>query len=136
MATQSGGQQGWQSPNEDLAYTRLVPPDWPGNARPGLYEPRFEVFLIHYKSDSELGALANNDPLRFFREFIPEIARHLDRDEDVRATLVRINAERPANAMWIRRMVQVIGGSTTIFISDYKDEWNYEEGPNPLSSRP
>jgi hypothetical protein len=131
-------EQGWRSPNDDLVYTRLVPPPPPEDRRPGLYEQRLEIFLIHYKTDSDVGALANNDPLAFFEEFIPEIGNRIRRDRrNVRATLVRMNAELPANAMWMHRVAQVIGGSTTIFITDYKDEWDYEEGPNPaLSSRP
>jgi hypothetical protein len=135
--------QGWRSPNQHLAYTRLVPPPPPDDDRPpGLYEPRLEIFLIHYKTETDVGALANNDPLAFFEQFIPEIGRRITRDrennEDVRATLVRINAELPANAMWMHRVAQVIPGSTTIFITDYKDQWDYErDGPNPrFSSRP
>jgi hypothetical protein len=137
--TDEGGamaDQGWNTENEDLVWTRLVPPPPPDGGRPGLYEPRLAIYLIHYKTDSRTGEIANNDPLTFFETFIPEIGERIQRDRpDVRATLVRLNAELPANAMWMHRVAQVIPGSTTIFITDYKDQWDYEnDGPNPAFS--
>jgi hypothetical protein len=117
---------GWRRPRREFAWTPLVPPDPPDDERPGLYQSPVQVFLIHFKSDTDIGALANNDPLTFFRQFIPEMRIPDDGADDVRAMLLRVNAERPANPVWVRLVAAVIHGSTTVAMLHYKDENDYE----------
>jgi hypothetical protein len=86
------------SREEHFSWTRLVPADEEARLR----DPEFSVYLIQVKSDTDIGRSDLTDPLTLFREKIPE----MELPEDVRATVVRINAEVPANpvhrsAVWV-----------------------------------
>jgi hypothetical protein len=83
---------------EHFSWTRLVPAD--GEAQ--LRDPELSVFLIQVKSDADIGREELTDPLALYRKKIPE----MEIPEDVSATVVRINAEVPANpvhrsAVWM-----------------------------------
>ena len=87
-------------------------------AEVGGYQDTFKVFLVQVKSDTELGTQLLVDPLSVFRERIPEMG--IGTDSDVRAQVLRVNAEISANpvrrsAVWI-----VIPGSTTAVGIEYK----------------
>ena len=119
-------QPGWRIPHEDFAWTPLVLPDPPEDARPGRCESPIRTFVVHFKSDTEIGRFANNDPLGFLRTHIPEMGIPEDLPGyPVRATLCRINAERPANPVHVRLLVTVDYGAGTIGLMHYKDEVDY-----------
>jgi hypothetical protein len=81
--SQKGGRLG-----EDLSWSLLEP------AVRGLYADPVSMFLIQVKSDSPIGQELHNDPISVFKriEGIP-----IDDQTDVRAMLLRANAELPAN---------------------------------------
>lgn len=83
---------------ENFAWTRLKP----ANTEHLIGDHTFDVFLVQTKTDTEIGRLAANDPVSFFREHIPEIA--LDRTMSVQ--VLRVNAEIAFNpvrksAVWM-----------------------------------
>jgi hypothetical protein len=83
---------------ENFAWTRLEAV----NTEHLIGDHTFEVFLVQTKTDTEIGHLAANDPVSFFREHIPEIA--LDRTMSVQ--VLRVNAEVAFNpvrksAVWM-----------------------------------
>jgi len=79
----------------------------------------FRVFLVQVISDTDNGHLLHDDPLTFFRENIPDM-RIPDEADDVRAMLLRVNAERPSNPRHRSEVWAVIPGSTTVAGLQYK----------------
>ena len=69
-------------------YTELKPEG------PLIYTDTFRVFLVQVKSNTPEGQYLHNDPIEFFKENAPEI---LGGEENVRAMVLRANAERSAN---------------------------------------
>ena len=98
---------------EEFAWSRLEP------AEPDrlLYDHTFSVFLVQVKSDSEIGTQLLTDPLTVFRERIPEM--EID-GPDVRAQVLRVNAEVPANPVRRSEVWMVYPGSTTAVGVQYK----------------
>jgi hypothetical protein len=96
-------EQRWHVLNEHLAWAPLYPPDPPQNAP--LYEWPFDVIiLVRSKSDSPTGHAVHNHLLGVLRGDAEstkdlEIDRGelLDIPAEYRFTLVRTNAEIPAN---------------------------------------
>jgi hypothetical protein len=81
-------------------------------------EQVFKVFLVQVKSDTDLGKRMLNHPLEVLRERVPEM--QIGEGPDVRAQVLRVNAEIPANpvrhsAVWI-----VFPGSTNLVGIQYK----------------
>lgn len=74
--------------NNDFAYTELTP------VRRPLYRDDFRMFLVQVKSETEAGRELHNDPIDFFRRNIPEL---VEGEDDVKAMVLRVNAERSAN---------------------------------------
>jgi len=97
---------------EDFAYTRLTPS--PEGFKPGkqLRDIGFEIFLVQVKSETCSGQDLRHDPLKFLRERIPEMRTLLD-GTDVHATVLRVNAEVPANPRHTSEVWCVYQGSTT-----------------------
>ncbi len=94
-----------------LTWSRLEVPE------EGLYPTTFAVFLIQVKSDTPIGRELHNDPIGVLRriEGIP-----IGGDRDVRAILLRANAEQPANPVHHSLIVQIIPGSKLVVITTYK----------------
>lgn len=108
-----------QGPTEikDFAYTPLIPED-----REALsYKDDFSMFLVQVKSDTDIGRALHNDPLTTLRENAPEMGIE---EGDVRAHVLRVNAELPANPVRRSEIWMVIPGSTTAVGVQfkYKDE--------------
>ena len=61
---------------------------------PLIYDDTFSVFLVQVKSDSREGRDLHNDPIEFSRRKAPKV---LEGEENVRAMVLRANAERSAN---------------------------------------
>jgi hypothetical protein len=97
---------------DDFAWTRLEP------AERALYEHTFSIFLVQVKSDSDIGKQLLTDPLAVFRENIPEMG--IADDSDVRAMLLRVNAEIPANPVHRSEVWMVYPGTTTAVGVQYK----------------
>jgi hypothetical protein len=97
--------------SEDFAWTLLEP------AETGLYDHTFSVFLVQVKSESEIGRQLLVDPLSVLRK-IPEIG--IGDDPDVRAQVLRVNAEVPANPVRRSEIWMVYPGSTTAVGVQYK----------------
>ena len=88
---------------EDLSWSLLEP------AVQGLYPDPVSVFLIQVKSDSPIGQELHNDPISVFKRIdgIP-----IDDQTDVRATLLRANAELPANPVHRSEIWSIQPGNT------------------------
>ena len=85
-----------------------------------LYDDEVSLFLIQVKSDSDFGALLNNDPTEFYRQHVRDI---LGDETDVRAVVVRANAEIPANPQHTSHIVGTqTGNSATVTAIQYKYE--------------
>jgi hypothetical protein len=110
MATQQQG----ASEHREFAYTRLVP-EKPDQL---LDEDEFSVFLVQVKSDSDIGREELNDPLTVLRREIPEMG--IGEDPDVRAQVLRVNAEVPANPVRRSAVWMIYPGSTTAVGIQYK----------------
>lgn len=101
---QNGGGDG-----ENFGWTRLTPVE-PDHL---LGDDNYSMFLVHTKTDTEIGALSNNDPVSFFREYIPEIGLGTTR---VPVQVLRVNAEIPFNpvrksAVWLVYPERTDGGA-------------------------
>ena len=77
----------------------------------------FRMYLVQVKSESDWGKRLHNDPLDFFRSEIPEMGIP---DEDVQATVLRVNAERSANPRHRSEVWMVYPGSTRAVGVQYK----------------
>jgi hypothetical protein len=98
--------------SDDFAWTRLEP------VEQALYEHTFSIFLVQVKSDSEIGRQLLTDPLAVFRDNIPEM--RIAEAPDVRAMLLRVNAEIPANPVHRSEVWMVYPGTTTAVGVQYK----------------
>ena len=97
---------------EDFAYTELKP------TKQALFPDDFSIFLVQVKSETDAGRELHNDPIDFFRRNIPEL---LEDEEEGRAMVLRVNAERSVNPkhrseVWI----SYPGGSKTAVGIQYK----------------
>jgi hypothetical protein len=81
-----------------------------------LWEPNFEVFQIDAESQTEIGHRLHDHPLKLFRERIPEM-RIPNR---VRAQVLRVNAERPANPRKCRLICIIDRFDRTVVGVQYK----------------
>jgi len=92
-----------------------------------LIDPGFRMFLVQVKSDSPIGQDLHNDPLRVLRSQIDSL-RSDESDklgipplrDDVRAMVLRANAERSANPRHRTEVWIVIPGSTVAVGVQYK----------------
>jgi hypothetical protein len=97
---------------EDFAYTKLRP------EKQALYPDEFSIFLVQVKSETDAGRQLHNDPVEFFRRHIPEM---LGDETDVRAMVLRVNAEISANPRHRSEVwVSYPGGSKTAVGIQYK----------------
>jgi hypothetical protein len=87
-SSDGGGLAVNEDENNDFAYTELTP------VRRPLYRDDFRMFLVQVKSETEAGRELHNDPIDFFRRNIPEL---VEGEDDVKAMVLRVNAERSAN---------------------------------------
>ena len=97
---------------KDFAYTELVPKE-----AGSVLDDEFKVFMVQVKSDTEIGRALHNDPLTVLRENAPDMGLEGD---DVRAQVLRVNAERPANPVRRSEVWMVFPGSTTAVGVQYK----------------
>jgi len=96
----------------DFKYTELKPEG------PLIYTDTFRVFLVQVKSDSDEGRKLHNDPIEFFKQNARDI---LGDEENVRAMVLRANAERSANPRHRSEVWTVIPeGSKTAVGVQYK----------------
>jgi hypothetical protein len=133
---QSGGpgyEPNWRYPDdksEEFTWAEITPPL--PRERHGQHTVPFRIFLIHVKTgpDRLYGEQANNDPVGFFMEHIEDMGlRGRDRSE-IHAQLIRVNAELPANAKWVRLVATVATNSPVrVTIIHYKDQAWYEGDP-------
>jgi hypothetical protein len=72
---------------------------------------------VQVKSETDSGKSLHNDPIDFLRKQIPEMQLP---DEDVRAMVLRVNAERSANPRHRSELWMVYPGSTTAVGVQYK----------------
>ncbi len=91
--------------------TELKPAEFSG------FKDIFKVFLVQVKSDSDTGARLLNDPISVFRG-IKEMG--IGDDPEVRAQVLRVNAEISANPVRRSAVVLVIPGSKTVVSVEYK----------------
>ena len=96
---------------DEFFVTELTP------AKRGGFKDTFKVFLVQVKSDSETGTRLLVDPISVFRE-IPEMG--IGDDPDVRAQVLRINAEISANPVRRSAVWLIIPGNTTAVGIEYK----------------
>ena len=96
---------------DEFFVTELTP------TKRGGFEDTFKVFLVQVKSDSETGAKLLNDPISVFKG-IEEMG--IGDDPEVRAQVLRVNAEISANPVRRSAVVLVIPGSKTVVSVEYK----------------
>jgi hypothetical protein len=108
MAQQEQGNDGG-----DFAWVEFIP------AEEGtlLWPRTFRVFQIDVKSDTEIGRALHNDPLSVLRDNLP---REVGIDEETRAQVLRVNAERPANPVRRKEVWIVYPENTTAVGVQYK----------------
>lgn len=94
---------------EDFYSTRLIPEG-------EVPDQVFSVFLVEVKSESEIGKRMLVDPLPVLRERVPG----MNIGEDVRAQVLRVNAERSANPHRRSEVWAVFPGSTHAVGIQYK----------------
>ena len=100
--------------DEHFAWTRITPE---GQA---LYPDEFSMFLVQVKSDTDIGRELLTDPISTLRERIPEMG--LGDETDVKAMVLRINAEVPANPRHRSEVWITYPGSTTAVGIQFKYE--------------
>ena len=127
--SQPGAPPEWRIIDEEFAWTELNPP--PVDRR-GQHTVPFRIFLVHVKTGpgTRHGTDVTNHPLGFLRDNIPEMGIPPE-GEDVRAQLLRVNAELPANAQWIRMLATVKNSPVHVTILHYKDQESYPDDPVP-----
>jgi hypothetical protein len=108
MATQQQG----EAQGRDFGFSRLKPE----NPDQLLDEDAFDVYLVQVKSESELGKEELNNPLEVLRR---EAGIDIG-DSDVRAQVLRVNAEVPANPVRRSTVWMIYPGSTTAVGVQYK----------------
>jgi hypothetical protein len=100
--------------SEEVFYSARLVPEEQG----AVPKQDFEVFLVEVKSDTDIGRRMLFDPVPLLRENVPDM--RIGEGPDVRAQVLRVNAEIPANpvrhsAVWI-----VFPGSTNLVGIQYK----------------
>jgi len=111
---------------KDFAYTELKPTEQ------AIYPDDFKIFLVQVKSETDAGHELHNDPIEFLGRNVPEL---LEGETDVRAMVLRVNAERSANPhhrseVWIA----IPGGSKTAVGIQYKYDRDMLEGGEAAAS--
>jgi hypothetical protein len=86
-----------------------------------LYADEFSIFLVQVKSDSPAGRALHVDPIAFFEKNIPEMGLRKKKG-DVRATVLRVNAEVSANPRHRSEVWITYPGSTHAVGVQYKYE--------------
>jgi hypothetical protein len=81
-----------------------------------LWTPNFEVFQIDAKSETDIGHRLHDHPLDLFREKIPEMRI----PDGIRAQVLRVNAERPANPTKHRLICIIDRDDPTVVGVQYK----------------
>ena len=109
----SEGGQGEGEGGQDFAVTRYVPEGQP------LFDEDLPIFLVQVKSDTAIGAEMLRDPIGVLRERVPELSSRLS-EPDVRAMVLRVNAEVPANPRHRSDVWILYPGSTTAVGIQYK----------------
>jgi hypothetical protein len=74
----------------DFAYIEITP-------KGPLYQDEFSIFLVQVVSESKAGGELLVDPIDFLRRNIKEFRALLAEDAEVRASVLRVNAEISAN---------------------------------------
>jgi hypothetical protein len=97
----------------DFAYIEITP-------KGPLYQDEFSIFLVQVVSESKAGGELLVDPIRFLRRNIPELRVLLAKDADVRASVLRVNAEISANPRHRSELWVAYGGSTNAIGLQYK----------------
>jgi hypothetical protein len=95
----------------DWAYTRLA-------SEAPLYRDEFSIYLVQVDSETDAGRELLVDPIDFFRRNIPEMG--LGEETDVRAMVLRVNAEISANPKHRSEVWLTIPGSTNAIGLQYK----------------
>lgn len=109
MATEMQG----AAEGKEFGGTRLLPED----QAQLIDEDSFSVFVVHVKSESEIGKRMLDDPLTLLRENAGEMGIP---DTDARAQVLRANAGVPANPVRRSEVWIVYPGSTTPVGVQYK----------------
>jgi hypothetical protein len=128
-----GARPNWRYPkdrDEEFTWAEITPP--PPRERRGQHTVPFRIFLIHVKTgpDTKYGEQANNDPVGFFMEHMPEMDLSERSRSEIHAHLIRVNAELPANAKWVKLVATVATNSPVrLTIIHYKDQGEYEDDP-------
>jgi hypothetical protein len=112
-----------QEPTDEglVAWTKLSPDRWTkrtfrgkdrdpekGDKEETLRRDEFSIFLVQVESDKPIGKELLRDPLSVLRKIDVEIP-----ETDVRAMVLRVNADIPANPRHRSELWMVIPGSTT-----------------------
>jgi hypothetical protein len=122
-------ERGDDDDSPDFTYTELKPED----PNVLLYTDTFSVFLVQVKSESDEGRDLHNDPIEFFRRRAPKI---LGGEENVRAMMLRANAERSANPHHRSEVWTVIpdGSKTAVGVQYKYDRDMREQGGEEATS--
>ena len=100
---------------DDFSWTRLDPGEHT------LYPHTYSVFLIQVESQSETGKQLLKDPIPVLRKKIPEMKLPARR-KNVRATVLRVNAEIAANPIHRSEVWIIYPYSATAVGVQYKYE--------------
>jgi hypothetical protein len=100
---------------EEFFWTRLTH----DRSVPEHVEDPFSVFFVQVKSDTETGRRMLHHPLEVLREKVPEMG--IGEGPDVRAQVLRLNAEVPANPVRRSEVWIVYPGSTNLVAIQYKE---------------
>ena len=99
----------------DFDYVEITP-------KGPLYQDEFRIFLVQVKSDSAAGHALLVDPIPFLRDNIPELSGLLAKEANVRASVLRVNAEISANPRHRSELWVAYEGSTNAIGLQYKYE--------------
>lgn len=129
-------QQDEENNGPDFAWVELTPAE---GGKGGLtWQRTFRVFQIDVKSDTDIGHVLHNDPLRVWRDDLPpendvnideetrarvrELSSEVEIEEGARAQVLRVNAELPANPRKRKEVWIVYPDNTTAVGVQYKYE--------------
>jgi hypothetical protein len=112
----SMAQQDQENNGPVFAWVELTPAErgkltWP---------PTFRVFQIDVKSDTDIGRVLHNDPLSVLGNRLDKLPPDVEIDEETRAQVLRVNAERPANPVKRKEVWIVYPDNTTAVGVQYK----------------
>ena len=110
-----------------IACTKLSPDGWTrrtfrgqdavGDEKGTLRADPFSVFLVQVESDTPIGRELHRDPLSVLRKMDVDLP-----ETNVRAMVVRVNAEIPANPKHRSELWMVAPGSTTAIGIQFKHD--------------